>query len=166
MSYNCGIYNHSPDWYLDRTKSEKIPPSRWKKLKADMNFFGADIDPKHVATEKIGVYKERWDKVLAGDGNDTQFAAIQEILEKESKEGFAPKTRYSQEPFLSITRIMNENDLTTTDVKEFLKWSANDANLKKAREAKAKEIEKHQTHLKKMLGLDTQGATPGSFFEA
>jgi len=161
MAMNFHECNHTPQWYRDHAKGEKLSSPSKGMLRRDMNLLGADIDSTHVDTEKIGVYEERWKAIMDGDGCASQIAAMGSAIEKESSEGFRPKNQYSQEPYKTITRIMTKHNLSTTDVGEFLKWSAKDVNLKKAREAKAKKIEKEDAkHREKVANLFLRRKSP------
>lgn len=105
-------------------------------LTADMKFIGADIDPNLTYMERIETYEEEWNAIMAGHMGNVSPTDLCEVFERENAKGFTPKARFSEEPFLKIGRLMDKHELTTAEVREFLKWRAKDQNLTKARKTK------------------------------
>jgi len=67
---------------------------------------------------------------------------LNEVLEREGAYWDRPVDLYSRPPFSKIARIMEEEGLSTTDVRVFLKWKTKNEFVTKAIAAKAKKRKK------------------------
>ena len=133
--------NHSPQWYHDRGLDEDSPPSLLALIYADVKLLDVD-DSTLTPGEKLGNYEEAWDLILkTGDGN-ASVADLQQVLEREGELGYVPIELYAKPPFSLIAKLMDKHGLSTTDIGVFLKWTAKNANIKKARAAKKKPAKK------------------------
>jgi hypothetical protein len=142
MPFNVKKFNHSPQWYRDRYKSEEGTAPLRAMLTKDMKFVGADIDTTHTYLERIHTYEESWNGVLSGKNKNADAGDLQEVMEREGLHGFRSVGLYAKPPFTTITRLMEREGLTTTDLREFLRWKAKNDNVTKARDAKAKKRNK------------------------
>lgn len=142
--------NHSPDWYFEHCTDENVKGAVRTMLKHDMAYIGADDQKGMVGTEKIGVYKERWDAILKGADNhhesdgrlfrsDVLLEAMHTVMERESLAGFKPSDQFKHEPFLSIDKIMVEAGLNEKTVREFLGWRSRWGPLTKKEEVPIQE---------------------------
>src|ERR1700733_10872730 len=118
FKFRRGI-NHSPDWYVEHCPDENAAVSVQAMLKRDMAYIGADYQKGMVDTERIGVYRERWDAILKGADNhhesgghifrsDVLTDAIHAVIEREALAGFRPSDQFKDGPFKSIDKIMVE----------------------------------------------------------
>src|SRR5208283_3399293 len=142
MPFKLKKLNHSPQWYRDRFKSEEGTAPLRAMLTGDMKFVGADIDKTLTYMERIHTYEESWKGVLIGKNRNADPADLQEVMEREGQLGYRPVELYSRRPFTTITRLMQKEGLSTTDLGVFLKWKAKNDNVAKARDAKAKKRKK------------------------
>lgn len=99
-------------------------------------------DSTLTPSEKLGLYAEAWDGILNGQQGNVDVSDLKEVLEREGQLGFRPQVEYSRGGFKAIARSMEKYGLAPNDVREFLKWSAKNANVKKARTYKKKKVKK------------------------
>lgn len=107
-------------------------------LKADMRCLAADWDSTLTYQERVHGYEDAWNEIMSGAKGNSSPAELAEVIERELADGFWPKEQYAKEPFRSIARLMDKHNVGTTELGVFLKWTAKNANLKKARAAKKK----------------------------
>jgi hypothetical protein len=138
MPFKIRKLNHSPDWYRGRFNSEEGSAPLRAQLKKDCEFLGADWDLEMTYAERIEIYAEVWDKTLSGKGGNADPSDLQEVIIREMGKGFLKKEEFSGRPFKEIERIMEENEITPDQLREFLKWNAKRENVKKAREKKGR----------------------------
>ncbi|MCX6952536.1 MAG: hypothetical protein NTV51_10290 [Verrucomicrobia bacterium] len=137
-------------------------------INADLWFLDRN-DLTMTPGEKLNLYTEAWNEILSGKSRVADVADLQEVLEREGQLGFRPAEQYARPPFTAISRLMEKEGLTTTDVQVFLRWKAKNENTEKARAAKAKKnptdkMEKHRAKVVKFFGKDRFNSTPKSSF--
>lgn|ERR1035437_1471358 len=131
--------NHTPQWYHAHCWDEDGgAPAFRAMLRADMRCLAADWDSTLTYQERVHGYEDAWNATMSGDKRNASPAELAEVIERELADGFWPTGQYAKEPFRSIARLMDKHGLSTTEVGVFLKWTAKNANLKKARTAKKK----------------------------
>jgi len=129
--------NHSPQWYRAHCSAEDGgSPALRAMLKVDVRILDCD-DKKMCYEEKVGLYEDEWNDVLAGKSTVVSVTELEEVLQRDGVYENSPAELYSKPPFTQFARLMKKEGLSTTDLDAYLKWKAKDDNLKKARAAKA-----------------------------
>ena len=103
-------------------------------FKSDMRRLGADWDSNLSYQELIEIYESKWneDETLARYAHE-----VTAVFERESSSALSLKSQYTEEPFASLGRVIDENNLAVQDVRKYLAWRSKNKNLTKAREVKA-----------------------------
>lgn len=144
--------NHSPQWYESRGLDEDSAPSLVAFINADLRLMDRD-DPTMTPGEKLGLYAEAWNEIERGEKGNVDVADLREVMEREGLLGFHPKEEYAKGGFKAIARCMEKYGLAPNDVREFLKWSAKNANVKRARSKKKKKVKKITEEQFKKMGI-------------
>lgn len=133
MSFKMKKLNHTPDWYAEHCRDENASPSVRAMLKRDMEFIGADNQNGMVDTERIEVYRERWDVIMKdgevlrehGGGvfrSDIVKKEMMIVVERESLNGFRASDQFKDEPFKTIDELMTQAGINENMMRGFLKW--------------------------------------------
>lgn len=133
--------NHSPQWYRDRRLDEDSSISLVALINADTKLLDVD-DATLTPGEKLGIYEEAWNRILSGTKGNVDIGDLSVVMEREALAGFRPKVEYANAGFRSIAKAMKKHGITGADVRAFLKWTAKNENLKKARDAKTMKVKK------------------------
>ena len=137
MAFNVRPLNHTPQWYHDNCLAENGgSPAFRAMLTADMKFVGADIDSEMTYMERVHTYEESWDEVLSGKNKNADPTDLLGVMDREGLAGERPVKQYAKPPFSTITRLMEKEGLSTTDLGKFIRWKAKADNVKAARKAK------------------------------
>jgi hypothetical protein len=104
-------------------------------LNADIRILDCD-DNTLTYEERVGLFENEWNEILSGKSSVADLKQLEEVLEREGLLGFRPIELYSKRPFTTITRLMQREGLSTTDLGVFLRWKAKNDNMTKARIAK------------------------------
>ena len=139
--------NHTPAWYHEHCRGEDAAPSVRAMLIADMNLIGAEIDSTIRDCERIHIYEDTWDEVLADDPRRGSLPhGMLEAIEREEPKEFTPPGCYQHPPFTSLGEIMDDADLDEDTVREYLKWRVRQRTTAERRAKKEAELLKPKPH--------------------
>ena len=141
-------------------------------LKKDIVAVGGDYDSTLTFTENVGCYRECFEAARKAEvlhekdqakTYDQTSNMIQDVLDRETSEGFRPEDQFKLEPFSTISDLMTKHGINTKAMRHFLDWRSRQIGVEKRQKTKAGEEQLRRT--KELLRRIKGGKQTPKFFD-